>query len=376
MVKTRERYVKTIRFGNPDKIPLNPGVPRESTLRVWREQGLPEGLDYMDTVLKILGIKKEAELKWHFLNVSFKMDPEFETQILEHKDGHYVILDWMGAVTEIADTFDESYLRSAKDFVTRKWHKFPVATSEDWENMKSRFDSSAPGRIGENLRKIGEEEKTKGKILTISFNGVFWQLREWCGFENLCILMAEDPDFVNEMAEFWGDFVLEMLRKVLRVIVPDRVLISEDMAFKAHSMISPAMTREYIVPQYNKWIPLIKNWGCPVVELDSDGFIEELIPVWIEAGVNCCSPVEFAAQCDILNFRNKFGRKMAYMQGIDKRLIARGDKELEDHVMKIVPALYKVGGYIPGCDHGVPPDISWKNYIEFTRMLAKLSGWL
>jgi hypothetical protein len=38
--------------------------------------------------------------------------------------------------------------------------------------------------------------------------------------------------------------------------------------------------------------------------------------------------------------------------------------------------LIKEGGYIPCCYHGVPPDVSWKNYIEFTRMLAKLSDWL
>jgi len=55
MVKERERYVETICFGNPDKIPLNPRVPRESTLRAWREQGIPEGSDYMDAALKIFG---------------------------------------------------------------------------------------------------------------------------------------------------------------------------------------------------------------------------------------------------------------------------------------------------------------------------------
>jgi hypothetical protein len=56
--------------------------------------------------------------------------------------------------------------------------------------------------------------------------------------------------------------------------------------------------------------------------------------------------------------------------------MARGGKELETHVMQIVPALFADGGYIPGCDHGVPPDISWQNYLDFTRMLAQLSGWL
>ena len=129
------------------------------------------------------------------------------------------------------------------------------------------------------------------------------------------------------------------------------------------------------MPQYQLWVPLIKQAGCPVIELDSDGCIDELIPLWIEAGINCCSPAEVAAGCDIKAYRDRFGRHMAYMQGIDKRLIAEGGQALTDHIMDIVPYMFAEGGYIPGCDHGVPPDISWENYLELIRILARLSGW-
>jgi len=39
----RENYLKTLLFDEPDRVPLLPGEPRESTLRAWRQQGLPEG---------------------------------------------------------------------------------------------------------------------------------------------------------------------------------------------------------------------------------------------------------------------------------------------------------------------------------------------
>ncbi len=47
----RQRYIETINFGSPDKIPLNPGNPRESTLANWREQGLPENVDWFPQVV-------------------------------------------------------------------------------------------------------------------------------------------------------------------------------------------------------------------------------------------------------------------------------------------------------------------------------------
>ena len=58
--------------------------------------------------------------------------------------------------------------------------------------------------------------------------------------------------------------------------------------------------------------------------MDSDGYIAHLIPIWIEAGINVCDPIEVAAGNDIVAFREQFGRQMAYIGGIDKRAMADG----------------------------------------------------
>ena len=110
--------------------------------------------------------------------------------------------------------------------------------------------------------------------------------------------------------------------------------------------------------------------------VDSDGYISELIPIWIEAGFNCCEPVEIAAGCDPVEFREQFEDEMAYIGGIDKRLIATSGNELISEMSRIIPALLKDGGYIPSCDHGVPPNISWPDFVEYSRLLAQLTGWL
>ena len=77
-----------------------------------------------------------------------KMIPIFEEKVLEHRDGHYIVQDWMGAITEISDQFDYTYIRSAKDFVTRHWHSFPVKNRADWEEkIKWRYDPADPLRF-------------------------------------------------------------------------------------------------------------------------------------------------------------------------------------------------------------------------------------
>ncbi len=138
-------------------------------------------------------------------------------------------------------------------------------------------------------------------MLGVSFNGPFWQLREWLGFENLCIKFIEEPDFVREMIVFWTDFVSKLLKRFVDKVKIDKIHISEDMAYKAHSMISPAMTREFLMPSYLEWVKIVKDSGCPIVDMDSDGYVGELIPIWIDSGIDVCDPMEVAAYNDIPN---------------------------------------------------------------------------
>jgi len=380
----RERYLETLLFGHPDRVPLTPGGPRESTLKAWHEQGLPpavstgglpENANYLDALSDILSIPCDAFETVQGLPVSTRMIPTFEERVIEHKDGHYIVQDWMGAITEISDTYDYTYIRAAKDFVTRKWHRFPVQGREDWESIAWRYDSKDPARFPEDFARQARELETSGRALVFSVNGPFWQMREWVGMENLCLMMADQPDFVAEMAEFWRRFTLVALEATLRQVRVDAVQISEDMAYKAHSMISPAMTCRFLQPTYLSWRELLRAYNCPLLDMDSDGEVTELVPLWIESGINCCDPIEVAAGNDILTFRKRFGRRMAYRGGIDKRAIAAGGKTMREEVLRVVPPLLKEGGFIPSCDHGVPPDISWPSFIAYTHLLAELTGW-
>lgn len=372
----REAYLNTLHFEKCPRVPLMPGEPRESTLATWRQQGLPEGQHYFQALRAKLSLPPlTCEIRP--LPVSFTMIPSFEEKVLEHKDGHYIVQDWMGAITEISDKYDYTYIRSPKDFVTRKWHKFPVETRKDWERMKERFQVDTPGRIPQAFSNAYERPESREFILSLELSGPFWQLREWCGFENLCMLFADDPEFVQDMLDFWTEFVSQVLSRIPRKIKVDRVRISEDMAYKAHSMISPAMVRRFLMPTYRRWVSEIKGSGSILVDIDSDGYVEELIPLWIEAGVDVCEPMEAAAGNDIVALRERFGSRMGFSGGIDKRAIAAGGKVMEAEVMRVVPPLLQNGGgFIPSCDHGVPPDISWPNYIAYSRLLGKLCGWL
>ncbi len=311
------------------------------------------------------------------------MIPQFEEKVIDHQPGNpainqpgvLTVQDWKGNICKISDEYDIEYLRNAIDFVTRSWVKCPVENHADWEDMARRYDIDDANRFSDDFKQRAKKLRDRTYVSGMNLSGPFWQLREWLGFENLCVLFIDEPEFAQEMIDFWDDFVGRMLERIFEHYVPDYVTISEDMAYKEKPMIGPDMAREFLLPCWKRWADICHKAGVPVIEMDSDGHAGLLIPLWIEAGINCNSPLEVAAGNDIVAYHVDFGTKMSYRGGVDKRAMAKGGKVIEDEIARLTPVI-KAGGFIPSCDHGIPSDVSWPNFVHYCRLLAEATGWL
>ncbi|OQA00955.1 MAG: Uroporphyrinogen decarboxylase (URO-D) [Planctomycetes bacterium ADurb.Bin401] len=374
-----ERWLNTLLFKTTDRIPLIPGGGRKSTRTRWHSEGLPDEIDDTSSINEYAYELAGGKLKLPKIGKNFAVDermkPMFEEKVIEKNEHTQIVQDWKGNICEISNEFTTEYLRNPIDFVTRRWIKCPVESQADWEGMKTRYNPDDISRLPENHIQLADELRDRDWHVELHFSGPFWQLREWVGFENLCIMFYDNPKLIRDMLNFWSDYIAALLENTFKYIIPDCFHISEDMAYKGFSMISPDMVRRYLLPIWKRWGDIARSAGVKIYAIDSDGYIGELIPIWIEAGFNCCDPVEVAAGNDIVEFRKIYGTKMAFRCGFDKRCIADGGKALEDETKRIMPVI-KNGGYIPSCDHGVPQDVSWQNYVKYVGLIAKSTGWL
>ena len=371
----RERTLETLLFGTPDRIPLRPGGARRSTLEHFRRTGLPGDVrDIGRYAYRQAGGALQLPRNGPAFPVNERMIPTFEEKVIERREDSQVVQDWKGNVCEIGLEYTTEYLRNAIDFVTRRWIRCPVETREDWERMKERYDPDAPERLPADAADRSAALADRTHYLSLHFSGPFWIMREWLGFEGLCTRFHDDPDMIRDMVAFWTRFVDRLLERAFAHVVPDEVHFSEDMAYKGFAMISPEMTREFLLPAYRAWGERLRAAGVPVYAMDSDGYIGELIPVWMEAGINACDPVEVAAGNDLPAFRGRFGRRMAYRGGVDKRAIAKGGTAIEAEMARLQPVI-EDGGYIPSCDHGLPANIDWPDYVRYVGLLAAATGW-
>jgi len=371
----RERGLAVALFQTPDRVPLEPGWGRKSTHERWRAEGMPENVNPNEHAYRLSG----GTLPWPKGGEGFSIDerlrPQFEEKVIERNNDTQIVQDWKGNICEIGAEFTVDYLRNAIDFVTRRWIKCPVETRADWVEMMKRYDANDSGRYPGDAVARGQRLANREHGVTWHFSGLFWILREWLGFERLCVAFLDEPAWVQEMVDFWCEYISTLLRNGLKFMTPDCVHFSEDMAYKAHPMIGVEMSREFLLPCWRKWGEIIRGAGVPVYAMDSDGFIDDLIPLWIEAGINQCDPMEVAAGTDLPALRKRFGKSMAFFGGVDKRCIAKGGAAIENELARLRPVIQS-GGYVPSCDHGVPSDIRWPDYVRYVGLLARETGWL
>ena len=351
----RERYRAIMNFERPDKPFIWTFGMRKATLDEWLKQGYPEGAIAND----LLGYDDFNGIP---LNTSHF--PQFEKVIVEEKDGHVTYWDEEGALR--IDGVDAQ----GSGFVTRKWLKFPVESRSDFLKMKERYVAEDIGRRCEGFDEIIKDTHTSERPYMGGMQGFYWTMRQWLGFEGLSVAFYDMPELIDEMLDFILDFNVQLIRTHLAGARIDNLMINEDMAYKTASMVSPKIVKDKFVPRYRELVQEAKSVCADQVFVDSDGHISELIPLWIEAGIDGTSPVEQASEQNILEYAEKYP-DFRFLGGLDKRVLSRGRKEVEEEVIPKAEKLYQRGGWIPAVDHAVPADAKFENFKYMIELLKK-----
>ena len=193
--------------------------------------------------------------------------------------------------------------------------------------------------------------------------------------ENIALVVYDDPAWFEEMVTARADLAVGLLEKVFATGGQfDGCGMWEDMCYNSGPLLSPDHFRKYLVPHYRRITALCRKHGVDVVWVDCDGKIDDLIPLWLEAGVNCMFPLEIGTWgADPIRYRREYGRDLLIQGGFDKHILAQSKPAIAAEIRRLAP-LVEEGGYIPFCDHRVPPDVSLENYWYYLETARDVWG--
>ncbi|TFH05378.1 MAG: hypothetical protein E4H09_02090 [Spirochaetales bacterium] len=357
IMNSRDRFLATMNYRERDRCPWGEMGFWPETLDRWHTEGWPDGT-YLNQYLGFDRLREDVGVATGFI-------PAFDEKVLEEDDTYRVVRRGSGDVVK--------EFKGKISFRMPQWIDFPLKTRSDWEeSIRPRLDPASPTRYPEYWDEKVQMWKGRDYPLTIRMGSIFGWIRNWMGLEGISLALYDDPAWIQEMMDYLVDFCCRCCERALTDVDLDYVLLWEDMAYKTGPLISPEMFRRFMLEPYKKLTGFIKAHGVDLIIVDSDGNAESLLPLWIEGGVNGFYPIERAAGMDAVQLRERFGRDLRLLGGIDKRAMIAGGGAIDVELAHVIP-LIKEGGFIPWCDHHVPPDVSLENYRYYVERMKQAS---
>jgi len=209
--------------------------------------------------------------------------------------------------------------------------------------------------------------------------GGYMYLRSLIGPARLLYAFYDMPDLLHDCMRAWLDLADAVTACHQAHVTLDEVFIAEDICYNHGPLISPNMMRTFLFPYYQQLIENVRRRQIDqarhlYVHIDTDGYAVPVIPLYQDAiGLDVMSPFEVAAGCDVVAIGRRFP-DLAILGGIDKRVLARGREAIDAHLEYILPTMRARGGYIPTCDHGVPEEVPYEDYLYYRRRSVELGG--
>ena len=356
----RERLLKCMRFEEVDRVPLMEMGVLPETFERWHQEGLPEHIEDARDLEEHLGLDRSFNENW--LPIEAEVFPLFERQVLEETEEDEVVRDKVGVT-----------YRQRKGMETIPHYiRFPVQDERDYEELLPRLDGKNPERYAPGLDQELSRRAARGEIIGVDFKGFYGFPRALMGMENLSLAFHDNPDFVRRIIDDRLQFAKDLYARVLQTGRLDFVQLWEDMAFKTASLVSLEMVREFMLPAYRELVSLFRDGGVKLIMVDCDGHVNNLLPIFMETGMDGTYPCEIAAGADPFELRARRPRA-ALMGGMDKRRIADGRESIDAELKRIGP-LVAQGGYIPFLDHFVPASVSYDAYCYYVEQRRALLG--
>lgn len=186
-------------------------------------------------------------------------------------------------------------------------------------------------------------------------------------------MSMDDPELLKEIVDTFANISYRNAKTLLGAgFRPVGAHYWEDICYNHGPLISPVFFRENLLEHYQKMSSLLNSYGCDILSIDCDGKLDELMPLWIEGGVNTFFPIEIGTwDPDFPAWRDKWGRNIRGIGGFNKHVLAADRTAVEREIERIKPWI-EAGGFIPCPDHRLPPETQWNLVRYYTDRMHEL----
>ncbi|MHB8964190.1 MAG: uroporphyrinogen decarboxylase family protein [Saccharofermentanales bacterium] len=201
------------------------------------------------------------------------------------------------------------------------------------------------------------------KIIVWGPGGVLENVTELVGYDNLCYMLAEDPELVSDICDAVGSRLIQYYEICSEFDTVGALISNDDWGFQTQTLISPADLRRYIFPYHKRIVEVIHASGKPAI-LHSCGNLTE---VWDDIIDGMKYDGKHSYEDNILPVEDAYIRyhdRIAILGGIGLDFMCRSTpKEIVDRCQNMIELTDGCSGYALGTGNSVPEYVPYENYF-------------
>ncbi len=202
--------------------------------------------------------------------------------------------------------------------------------------------------------------------------GPFGLTMESMGFEHFFYTLYDDRELIREVLARRTDWFIQVAGYVAS-LGADFVVMGDDVAFKGKTFVSPDDFRELALPCYRRIaeaLPVPLFWH-------SDGLVEPLLELALEAGIVGMHPLEPLAGNDLGRIKKAYGDRLILVGNVDcAGALTRRELEPVRREVERCMAQAKAGGrYMLATSNSLHAACTVEAVAEMYRYGAELGGY-
>jgi hypothetical protein len=296
----------------------------------------------------------------------------------------------------LRETEEEIIVRTGYGAVVRKVYKFPMPEYLNWDldtiDKLESFEPDDPwderryfatgddmiNGVGDGFSRntppfVDRAKEWVGDFML--FGSVcegYEQLWRMIGPQNALLWMRLYPKELGRFVERVGEFLVGCAEAQIKAAggILDGMYIWGDVAYRQGMFFSPRDWRRYFKSIVARLCEIAHSHNLSVI-YHNCGNAREIFDDFIEVGVDAIHPLEAKAGLDVVELKEEYGDRVAFVGNLDVTLLACNDQtEVREEVLGKLRAA-KGGGYIPQSDHSVPSNVSGETYDYIVKLLRE-----